>query len=77
MCLDPCILAYMPILWGSSRLLMLLPLALAISVVHKALKQPRLRDLPLAVLALWATIVGAMIGLGVGLMIVYNLVISV
>jgi hypothetical protein len=67
------ILAYMPIFAGRSRLLMILPLVLAISIVHKTLKQPKMSDLPLAVLALWATIVGGMIGLGVGLLVIYRL----
>jgi hypothetical protein len=66
-------LAYMPIFTGSSRLLMLLPLALAISIVHKTLKQPKMSDLPLSVLALWAAIVTGMIGLGIGLLLVYRL----
>jgi hypothetical protein len=66
------ILAYMPIFTGSSRLLMLLPLVLAISVVYKTLKQPRLKDLPVSVLALWATIVVGMIGLGIGLLLLYR-----
>jgi hypothetical protein len=67
------ILAYMPIFTGRSRLLMILPLVLAISIVHKALKQAKMSDLPLAVLALWATIVAGMIGLGVGLLLIYRL----
>ena len=66
-------LAYMPIFAGRSRLLMLLPLVLAISIVHKALKQPKMSDLPLTVLALWATIVAGMIGLGIGLLVIYKL----
>ncbi len=65
--------AVMPIFTGLSRLLMLLPLVLAISVVHKAMKLPKMSDLPTAVLALWATIVVGMIGLGVGLLVIYRL----
>ncbi len=67
------ILAAMPIFTGIGRLLMLLPLVLAVALVHKTLKQPKLSGLPLAVLALWVTIVGAMIGLGVGLLLVYKI----
>lgn len=66
-------LAYMPIFTGSGQLLMLLPLVLAISIVHKALKQPKMSDLPLTVLALWATIVAGMIGLGIALWGIYHL----
>jgi hypothetical protein len=63
----------MPIFTGRSRLLMILPLVLAISIVHKTLKQPKMSDLPLSVLALWATIVAGMIGLGIGLLVTYRL----
>ncbi len=61
----------MPLFGDRSRLLMLLPLVLSISLVHKAIRQPRMADLPLAVLALWATIVVGMIGLGVALLLLY------
>lgn len=67
------ILAGMPLFIGRSRLLMLLPLVLAVAIVHKTLKQPRLKDLPLAILALWGTIAAAMIGLGIGLLLIYKL----
>lgn len=67
------ILAVMPAFAGRGRLLMLLPLVLAVAVVHKTLKQPKLKDLPLAILALWGTIVAAMIGLGVGLLLIYKI----
>lgn len=67
------ILAAMPTFIGPSRLLMLLPLVLTVAVVHKTLKQPRLKDVPLEVLKLWLTIVGAMVGLGVGLLLLYKI----
>jgi hypothetical protein len=67
------IIAAMPTFVGRSRVLMLLPLVLAVAIVHKTLKQPRLKDLPLAVLALWGTIVAAMVGLGVGLLLLYKI----
>lgn len=67
------ILAAMPIFLHQGRLLMLLPLVLAVAVVHKTLKQPKISDLPVAILALWATIVAAMIGLGIGLLLIYKL----
>lgn len=66
------IIAAMPTFAGRGRLLMLLPLALAISVVHKTLKQERLADLPLAIAALWVTIVLGMLAVGVGLMLIYE-----
>ncbi len=58
---------------GIQRLLLLLPLCLCISVVYKAVKCERVRDIPVAVLGLWATIVVGMIAVGVGLLIVYEL----
>jgi len=66
-------MAAMPMFAGRGRLLMLLPLALAISIVHKTLKQERLWDLPLAVVALWGTIVLGMLGLGAALMLIYEI----
>jgi hypothetical protein len=51
-------------LTGLQRLLLLVPLCLSISVVYKATRCERLSEIPLAVLALWATIVGGMVGVG-------------
>ncbi len=56
-----------PIVYDSSRLWMLLPLTLAISVVFKANKLDDLRALPLASLFLWLTIIGGMIGVALAL----------
>ena len=58
---------------GLGRLLMLLPLAAAISIVYKTIHTERLRDLPLAGLTLWITIVAAMISIGVVLLIIFRL----
>jgi hypothetical protein len=57
--------------WG--RVLLLLPLCLAISVVYKTIRCPIPRQIPLAVLPLWATIVAAMYLIGVALWAVFNL----
>ena len=54
-------------------MLMLLPLALAISIVHKTLKLERLSQLPVAAGILWVTIVVVMLGVGVGLMVLYEI----
>ncbi len=58
---------------GIGRLLMLLPLAAAISIVYKTIHTERLRDVPLAGLTLWVTIVAAMISSGVILLIIFRL----
>ena len=51
-------------LHGFQRLLLLIPLCLSISLVYKTTRCERLGDIPLATLALWATIVGGMVGVG-------------
>ena len=66
------ILAAVATFGGIGRLLMLLQLALAISIVHKTLKLERLSELPLAAVVLWVTIVVAMLGVGVGLLVIYQ-----
>lgn len=58
---------------GFQRLLLLLPLCLAVSIVYKSIKCEKVRDIPLSVLALWATIVGGMVAVGVGLLVVYEI----
>jgi hypothetical protein len=62
-----------PMLFDSSRLWMLLPLTLGISIVYKATKLEDLRALPLAALLLWLAIVGGMLAVAVGLYIVIYL----
>ena len=44
-------------LGGWQRALMLLPICLSVSVVYKTLKLPDVRQIPLAALGLWLTIV--------------------
>lgn len=55
------------------RLLMLLPLAASVSIVYKAIRVERLRDLPLAAFVLWITIVLGMFAVGVGLYLAFKL----
>ena len=50
---------------GLQRLLLLIPLCLSISLVYKTTRCARLADIPLATLALWLTILGGMVGVGV------------
>lgn len=57
---------------GPLKLLLLLPLTLAIAVVYKATRLERLRDLPAAVLGLWVTIILGMYAVGVSLWAVYR-----
>ena len=52
-------------LTGLQRLLLLVPLCLSVSIVYKTTRCVRVRDIPLATLALWLTILGGMIGVGV------------
>lgn len=59
-----------PIVYDSGRLWMLLPLTLAISIVYKTTRVKDLRAMPLAALLLWATIVGGMLAVAVGLYII-------
>ncbi|NLE29533.1 MAG: hypothetical protein GX629_07695 [Phycisphaerae bacterium] len=62
-----------PMLFDGSRLWMLLPLTLGISIVYKATKLEDLRALPVAALLLWLTIVGGMIAVAIGLYILIAL----
>lgn len=50
---------------GLQRLLLLVPLCLSISIVYKTTRCERLGEIPQAALALWLTILGGMIGVGV------------
>ncbi len=50
---------------GVQRLLLLIPLCLSISIVYKTTRCERLREIPLATLALWVTLIGGMVGVGV------------
>ena len=54
-----------PITYESSRLWMLIPLALAISIVYKTTRLQNLRTVPMASFLLWIVIVGAMFLVGV------------
>ena len=52
---------------GHQHALLLLPLCLSIAVVYKTTRCPDVRDIPLASLVLWVTIVVGMYAVGVGL----------
>ncbi len=56
---------------GWQRMLMLIPLSLAIAIVYKTLKLENLRNVPVASAVLCATIVGGMYAVGVGIWLIY------
>jgi len=58
---------------GWQRMVFLLPLCLAISIVYKTTKCTRVRDVPLASLVLWITIVIGMYAVGAGLLLIYEM----
>ncbi len=55
------------------KLAMLLPLCLAIAIVYKTTKCRELRDVPVASLVLWVTILVGMFAVGIGLLVAYSL----
>jgi hypothetical protein len=58
---------------GVERLLLLLPLCFSVSIIYKATRCERIGDIPLATFALWLTIVGGMIGVGILMWIAFLL----
>ncbi len=62
-----------PELSGAQRLGLLLPLTASVSVIYKTLKCKTPREIPLASLILWLTIVAGMYLVGIGLMVAYEL----
>ena len=59
---------------GWEQTAMLFPLCLAIAVVYKSTKCERPREVPLASLILWVTIVVGMYAVGIGLWGLYLIV---
>ncbi len=59
------------LLTGFEKVLLIFPLCLSISIVYKATRLEHLREMPSAVLGLWITIVVGMYGVGVGLWLLY------
>lgn len=55
------------------KLAMLLPLCLAIAIVYKTTKCRELRDVPVASLVLWVTILVGMFAVGISLLVAYTL----
>ena len=59
-------------LTGMHRLLLMLPLCLSIAVVYKTTRCDDLREVPVAALTLWVTIVVGLLAVGVGLWAVFE-----
>ncbi len=62
-------------LTGPVRLALMLPLCLAIAVVYKTTRCEDLRQVPMAALGLWITIVIGMCAVGLGLWLLFMLMI--
>ena len=60
-----------PVGFDSHRIWMLLPLTLAVAVVYKTTKVARVRQLPIAALLLWLTILAGMLAVCVVLHLAY------
>lgn len=55
------------------RILLILPLCLAVAVVYKTTRCERVSQIPRAALGLWLTIVIGMYTVGAGLLLVFSL----
>lgn len=60
------------ILTGWQRMLLMLPLCLSIATVYKTLRTDNPKELPSAVIVLWCTIVVGMGAVGVGLWLIFE-----
>ena len=58
---------------GAQRFLLLLPLCLSVAVVYKTTRCENLRDVPVAALILWGTIVIGMYAVGFGLWALFTI----
>ena len=62
-------------LTGRQRLFLMLPLCLSIAVVYKTTRCATLREMPAAALILWITIVVGMLVVGVGLWLLFSVMV--
>ena len=60
---------------GPHRQLLMLPLCLSIAVVYKTTRCENVRDVPVAALILWGTIVIGMYAVGVGLWALFSIMV--
>ena len=57
------------------RLLLILPLCLSIAIVYKTTRCENLREVPVAALVLWGTIVVGMYAVGVGVWLLFSIMV--
>ncbi len=62
-------------LTGLQRFLLLLPLCLSIAIVYKTTRCRNLREVPVAALILWGTIVAGMYVVGLGLWAAFEILV--
>ena len=62
-------------LTGIQRFLLMLPLCLSIAVVYKTTRCRHLRNVPVAALVLWITIVAGMYVVGFGLWLAFEIMV--
>ena len=62
-------------LTGLQRSLLILPLCLSIAVVYKTTRCDKLSDIPVAALVLWMTIVLGMYAVGLGVWVVFQILV--
>ena len=60
---------------GKQRFLLMLPLCLSIAVVYKTIRSEKPRDIPPAALILWSTIVAGMCAVGLGLWLLFTIMV--
>lgn len=62
-------------LTGGQRFLLMLPLCLSVAIVYKTTRHDSLREMPVAALVLWVTIVLGMYAVGFGLWALYSVMV--
>jgi hypothetical protein len=62
-------------LTGIQRSLLMLPLCLSIAIVYKTTRCDKLGDIPVATLTLWITIVLGMYAVGLGVWVVFQIMV--
>lgn len=62
-------------LTGVQRLLLMLPLCLSIAIIYKTTRCENLREVPVAALGLWITIVLGMYAVGLGLWVAFEIMV--
>ena len=62
-------------LTGIQRFLLMLPLCLSIAIVYKTTRCRNVRDVPVAALVLWVTIVAGMYAVGFGLWLAFEIMV--